>query len=162
SFADNIASFVDRYSELLPPARRVLYDRLLEASPRLLRRVLDRRNLTILHGDAHVWNVFLPKDGGGDVRLFDFDAWRLGLAAADLSSARAMHWYPERRAGLEQPLLDRYHAALLAAGVAGYDRAALADDYRLSVLYQLSRPVWQAVNNLPPVIWWNNLERIML
>ncbi|WP_441280905.1 hypothetical protein [Tardiphaga sp. 862_B3_N1_1] len=44
----------------------------------------------------------------------------------------------------------------------GYDRRALNDDYRLSVLWQITTPVWQEANNIPPVIWWNNLERIML
>jgi hypothetical protein len=22
------------------------------------------------------------------------------------------------------------------------------------------RPIWQALNDIPPVIWWNNLEHI--
>jgi len=54
-----------------------------------------------------------------------------------------------------------YHATLVAHGVT-YDRRALDDDYRLSVLWQITTPVWQAANNIPPVIWWNNLERILL
>jgi hypothetical protein len=29
----------------------------------------QRRAVTIVHGDAHVWNCFLPRDGGSDVRL---------------------------------------------------------------------------------------------
>jgi hypothetical protein len=74
----------------------------------------------------------------------------------------AMHWYPDRRLRMEQPLLDRYHAALLASGVQGYDRAALAQDYRLAVLWQTATPIWQAMSNIPPLIWWNNLERIFL
>jgi hypothetical protein len=60
------------------------------------------------------------------------------------------------------PLLDRYHAALLASGVQGYDRAVLAEDYRLAVLWQTTTPIWQATSNIPPLIWWNNLERIFL
>ena len=73
----------------------------------------------------------------------------------------AMHWYPERRREYEAPLLDLYHATLVAHGVR-YDRAALAADYRRSVLRQIAFPVWQAAGNIPTVIWWNNLERIML
>ena len=63
---------------------------------------------------------------------------------------------------MERPLLDRYHAVLVAHGVHGYDRRALKDDYRLSVLWQITTPIFQAANNIPPVIWWNNLERILL
>jgi hypothetical protein len=57
----------------------------------------------------------LPRGGG--VRLFDWDGWRVGLASSDLAYMMATHWYPERRRRLERPLLDRYHAALLARGV---------------------------------------------
>jgi len=32
----------------------------------------------------------------------------------------AVHWYPERRARLEAPLLERYHAGLCARGVTDY------------------------------------------
>ena len=63
---------------------------------------------------------------------------------------------------MDRPLLDRYHAVLVAHGVRGYDRRALDDDYRLSVLWQLMTPVWQAAIDLPPLIWWGHLERIML
>ena len=74
--------------------------------------------MTIVHGDAHVWNCFLPRDGAGDVRLFDWDGWRIGIASSDLAYMMALHWYPNRRRRLERPLLDRYHATLVAYGVA--------------------------------------------
>jgi len=35
-------------------------------------------------------------------------------------------------------------------------------DYRISVLWQITTRVWQAQYNIPPVIWWNNLERVLL
>jgi hypothetical protein len=73
----------------------------------------------------------------------------------------ALHWYPERRQQFEQPLLDHYHATLLALGVNGCDRAALDDDYRLAVLIQLIIPLFQANVGIPPVVWWSHLERIM-
>ena len=53
-------------------------------------------------------------------------------------------------------------ASHVAQGVRGYDRAALEADYRLSALWQLMTPVWQASIDLPPVIWWSHLERITL
>ncbi len=40
--------------------------------------------------------------------------------------------------------------------------STLADDYRLSAVWQLMTPVWQAAIDLPPVIWWSHLERAML
>jgi hypothetical protein len=66
----------------------------------------------------------------------------------------AMHWYPDMRQRTEQPLLDAFHNELLAHGVTGYDRRALQDDYRLSVLWQTTRPIWMRAVRIPPSIWW--------
>jgi hypothetical protein len=147
----------------LPSERRALYERLFAVAPGLLQASYrDRRNLTLIHGDAHVWNCFMPRGGGDDVRLFDWDSWRLGVAATDLAYMMAIHWYPDRRRHLERRLLDRYHATLLASGVHGYDREALALDYRWAVLWQITTPLWQAAYAIPPLIWWNNMERVLL
>jgi hypothetical protein len=160
--AGNFTQFADRLGEDLPPARRALYERLLDATPRLQSRYYSHRNVTIVHGDAHVWNCFLPRDGGEDVRLFDWDGWRVGIATNDLAYMMALHWYPDRRQRLEAAMLDHYHAGLLANQVIGYDRDALREDYRLSVLWQIMTPVFQAANNIPPWVWWNHLQRILL
>lgn len=160
--AGQVARFVERLGDRLPPERRDVYARLLDRAPRLIRRFQDRRNLTVVQGDAHVWNCFLPKDGGDDVRLFDWDSWRVDIGASDLAYMMAVHWYPDRRGRMERPLLDRYHAALLAHGVRDYDRRNLDDDYRFAVLWQTLWPVSQESYGIPPVIWWNNLERVFL
>ncbi len=159
---DKISAFADRMGDRLPPERKRLYERLVDRAPRLFERYDARRNVTIAHGDAHVWNCFLPQDGGADVRLFDWDSWRLGIASEDLAYMMAVHWYPDRRRALETPLLDAYFAELVARGVSGYDRRALDEDYRFSALWSVTIPVWQAEGGIPPVIWWNNTERIWL
>ena len=160
--AERFRSFVDRLGDRLSRERRDLYERYLEAVPRLRARLRSQRNLTVIHADAHVWNFLLPREDGDDVRIFDWDTWRAGLASNDLAYMMAMHWYPDRRRRLERPLLDHYHAALVAHGVQGYNRRALDDDYRLSVLFQILVPVWQAALDIPPAVWWSHLERIML
>lgn len=142
--------FADHLGDRLSHERRQLYERFFAAAPGRQARVLTYRNVTLVHGDAHVWNCFVPKDGSDDLRYFDWDAWRIGLASGDLAYMMATHWYPERRRRLERPLLDHYHAALLAHGVRGYDRAALAEDYRRSVLMQLLQPMLQMTGGLPP------------
>lgn len=136
------AQLLEQHPQLFSAARRDFYARFLAAAPRLTARYRSRRQMTLTHGDAHVWNCLLPRPGfDGGARLFDWDCWDLGAAANDLAYMMALHWYPELRRDFEVPLLDEYHAALLAAGVQGYDRAALG---------------------IPPLIWWNNLERIFL
>jgi thiamine kinase-like enzyme len=162
-FAENFAVFTDRFGELVTPERRDLYERLLDQAPRLLARYHSHHHLTVIHGDAHSWNFFLPKPGGHEnVRLIDWEDWSIAGATDDLAYMMAMLWYPDRRRRLEKLLLDRYHAELLAQGVTGYDREMLANDYRLSALWLITRPVWQAMTNIAPRVWWNNLERIML
>jgi thiamine kinase-like enzyme len=119
-------------------------------------------NLTLLHGDAHVWNALYPRGGRrDDVRLIDWDGCRIDAATDDLAYMMAIHWSPERRRRLERECLWRYHAVLTESGVGGYDFDALWRDYRQSVLWQITTPVWQAANGIGPWIWWNSFERVM-
>jgi Ecdysteroid kinase-like family len=161
-FAEKVVQFAERLGERLSPERRDLYQRLIDAGPRLNRRYHSHRDMTIVQGDAHVWNVFLPQTGGGDLRIFDWDSWRVDVGTDDLAYMMALHWFPDHRRRSERHLLEHYHAALLAHGVDGYDRRALDDDYRLSALRQIATPVWQAANNIPAWIWWFHLERIFM
>ncbi|NDH63603.1 MAG: aminoglycoside phosphotransferase [Alphaproteobacteria bacterium] len=161
--AGQYARFADDLGDRLSPGRRDLYVRLLEQAPRLAARYHTHRHMTIVQGDAHVWNCFLPRTGGVDgARLFDWDAWRVDVGTDDLAYMMALHWYPDLRQRSERHLLDCYYDELLARGVQGYNRRALQDDYRLSVLGQVMTPVWHHALGIPPVIWWNNLERIHL
>ena len=150
--------FARDFGDRLPAERRELHQRLLRSAPRLLARAQPK---TIVHGDAHAWNCFLPT-GPGAPRLFDWDAWGIDHASDDLAYLMAVHWYPDQRRAFEERLLDRYHDELLAHSVTGYSRATLQEDYRVSVLWQIARAIWQQSIGIPPVIWWNNLERLNL
>ena len=155
--------FVNRLGDALTLERRAIYERFIAAVPELLGRHWSKRPVTITHGDAHVWNAFLPRDGcDDDVRLFDWDSWRVSLASGDLAYMMAVHWYPDHRRRFEKPLLDYYHAVLLENGVPGYRRNDLENDYRLSALSHIMTPVRQAAHGIPPGIWWNHFERITL
>jgi hypothetical protein len=159
--AKHFEVFADRLGDELPGERRAFYERWIAVAPRLHERYREARNITLTHGDAHVWNCFLPRNGSNDVRWFDWDGWRIRVPTSDLAYMMAVHWYPERRQRLETALLDHYHTILLENGVRSYNRTDMQDDYRLSVLWQTITPVFQAGLKLPPVIWWNNFQRIM-
>lgn len=158
AMATQFEGFARAFGDRLPIDRRALHQRLLRSAPRLLARAQPR---TIVHGDAHAWNCFLPT-GPGTPRLFDWDAWGIDHASDDLAYLMAVHWYPDQRRAFEHRLLDRYHNELQAYGVTGYGRAMLQEDYRVSVLWQVARAIWQQSIGMPPVIWWNNLERLHL
>jgi hypothetical protein len=161
-FAANVARFTERLGDRMGTERREFYQQLIDAGPRLAARYHSHRDITIIHGDAHVWNTFLPRNDTDNVCLFDWEGWRLDTATNDLAYMMALHWFPDHRRRCESALLDHYHACLVAHGVSGYDRRALQDDYLLSVLWQATTPVWQAVNGIPAWIWWNHFERIFL
>ena len=162
-FSKRLPAFADRLGDRLAPERLAIYERLLEAWPRLLTRYNTHRGLTLVHGDAHVWNAMHPRDPAQDsIRLIDWDGWRIDTATDDLAYMMALHWYPDRRRRFERRLLERYHATLVGHGVRDYPFAALLDDYRQSVAWQITTPVWQASFRLNPAVWWGHLEHGML
>ena len=162
AFPKDFAVFADRLGDRLSAERRRIYERLIAAAPGLLDRYRSHRNLSLVHGDAHVWNALLPRSGGlDDVKLIDWDGWRVDTASDDLAYMLALQFHADWRRQYERESLRRYHDVLVACGVSGYSFDALWEDYRNSVLWQIATPVWQANHALLPVIWWNNLERIM-
>jgi len=163
-FTQRFAAFVDRLGDRLSMERRSMVERLMRSASRLFaERYLPRQRLTIVHGDAHVWNALCPKDPTrADVRLIDWDGWRIDAATDDLAYMIALHWYPERRRRFERRCLEIYHETLVASGVRGYDFDALWLDYRLSVLWQVMTPVSQAAVKLGPWIWFGHFERIVM
>jgi len=98
AFRQQFSDFANRLGDRLSVDRRRIYERLIEAAPDLLARHRSHRDLTIIHGDAHTWNAFYARDPGRDqVRLFDWDGWRIDVGTDDLAYMMAVHWYPERR-----------------------------------------------------------------
>jgi hypothetical protein len=59
-------------------------------------------------------------------------------------------------------LLTCYDEAFDEYGVRGCSREALREDYRRPVIQHLQTPMFQSEAGVPPPVWWNNLERIML
>jgi hypothetical protein len=159
-YQQRFAAFADHLGDRLPPGRRRIYERAIACGDRLADRHRTRRDLTVVHGDAHAWNSLHSPDG--DIRVIDWDSWRLAPATDDLAYMMAVHWYPERRQRLEDALLRHYHQALVDDGIVGYGLDALRHDYRHAVVRLLSVPVFQHSAKLPAAIWWSHLERIFL
>jgi phosphotransferase family enzyme len=97
----DLAAFADPLGDRLSAERKQRYERLIAAAPRRLERYRSHRDLTIVHGDAHFGNTMLPRRGGGDVRLIDWDAWRVDTATDDLAYMLAVHCYPDWRGRYE-------------------------------------------------------------
>lgn len=157
------ASFVDFMGDRLSSERRSIYEQVLASAPGLMQRFLQEKNLTLTHGDAHLWNFLYPHDMKNDtVRLVDWQSSDTSIGAADLAYMMALHWFPERRARLEKPLLRRYHDRLIESGISGYAWDDCWYDYRFSTILNLFIPVWQWSVKLWASIWWPHLERSFL
>jgi hypothetical protein len=173
SWADRIAlaiaqlpAFLNFLGDRLPPARRAVYERILSSSypwdapP-------GSSNLTLTHGDFHVWNVLYPRNPAGDIaldtlRFFDWNMWDIGRPSDDLAYLIALHWYPERRERLERKLLSYYFDHLCEYGITEYNWNTFWRDYRLSITRSLLIPVWQWARGTHPAVWWPHLERGLL
>ncbi len=156
-----LADFADYMGDNLTAQRLHYYEYALAKMPALFaRRYRGSKNLTLVHGDTHLWNYMYPRDSQRDqVLMIDWQSAYVALAASDLAYMITVHWYPERRARLEQPLLRRYYEQLIAHGVANYSWDDFWYDYRLEFIGLIFNAVWQWSVDLPAYIWWNHFER---
>ena len=157
-YGDAYLEFKEDLGDRLSGPRRTVYERALDKLPSLLnQRLVDSAHLTLIHGDAHHWNILLPKLTG-DAVIFDWQTWHVDVGAHDLAYQMAMGWFPDRRARLEQRLLRHYIGELSARGVR-YEWDQLTYDYRLSIVRHLFTPVIYS-SFITPAVWWDHLERI--
>jgi aminoglycoside/choline kinase family phosphotransferase len=97
---------------------------------------------TITHGDYRLDNMFFGTPGSGrPLTVFDWQVPMIGPGVADVAYFVAFCIDPERRRATEMVLLRAYHSAVLEHGVSGYDFERCLLDYRLSLLYYLTRAV---------------------
>ncbi len=158
-------SFVDFMGDRLSKARRTRYERLFARWPptHRLSRLKTNQQVTLVHGDAHVWNFLYPRDPTNDtIRLVDWAVWHIEIGTNDLAYMMALHWYPSYRQQTEKDLVRRYHRRLREHGIAGYSWDQCWLDYRTSVVQILFWPIFDWSFKLPANIWWHNLERSML
>src|SRR4029450_12286760 len=81
------ARFAEALGDAPPTRARELYDRLLDTLDRVVTPAFVYENCTLVHGDAHVWNLLYPRDGvASSIRLIDWANWRLGGGANDMRS----------------------------------------------------------------------------
>ena len=142
---ESTVAFMAVLGDQLAPSWRATYENVLAALPSLYQRHATGRNLTLVHGDAHLGNFLFPKDAeAGMAYLLDWQFWHPTIGGTDLAFLMATEWEPATRRSMEGPLLRRYHEELLEQGVAAYSWDNCWNDYRLSViLVSIFIPVWQ-------------------
>lgn len=148
--------------ERVSPRRHAVYERALQAWPRLAQRLIGPQPLTLIHGDAHHWNCLHPKDPRQHpAYLIDLGTCRLRPAPNDLAYMMGVMWFPDVRDRWERDLLGHYHEALQRFGVRAYSWEMLLADYRFGLMVHLFTPVIQASGGvIPATTWWYSMERI--
>ena len=166
SFAEDVANvdeFISFLGDRLSAERQRVFECLTSGLLPLLLKRLTGKNLTVIFEDVHIGNFLYPRDSSQHrLVIIDWEQWAISIGANDLAYMMAVFWFPERRARLERPLLERYLRGLTEYGVKNYAWDDLWYDYRLAVLKHLLMPAWRWKHNGPPDIWWNHLERLML
>ncbi len=157
-FRDHLPGFFNDLGDDLPFADRVLLEDVFNSSLRPWLRLLERRALTIIHGDAHPWNFLFSRSGQGMPYLIDWQLWHPDVGPKDLAFMIGLHWDRTARAKLELPLLHFYHQELIGAGVNNYSFDDLFLDYRRCLVRNLTFPIILWAHGDPRESWRHRLD----
>jgi hypothetical protein len=125
-------------------------------------RVIKKKDITLCHQDAHLWNFLFSKNGYENAIIIDWGSWEPGIGVDDLAYMIGLHWHPLRRKQFELNLIEFYHSELVANGVHNYSFSTCYEDYRVAILGNLFIPLWQWKNGVPAQYWWPHFERAPL
>jgi hypothetical protein len=137
---DGVPKFAFEYAQFIMELRPVLRRRRLAAV-----REMFREPLTLVHGDAHLENVFFSPEYEGGCTWIDFGLTMLGQPLGDVSTIIAGGMPVEARREHEHVLVRCYHEALHEFGVTGYDFERCWQDYT----YQIIKPFFQLLIMAP-------------
>ena len=154
----HLPGFIKDLGEDLPLADRSVLETVFNSSLQPWLRIVDRRALTVVHGDAHTWNFLFPRSEPGGTYLIDWQLWHLDVGMRDLAFMIALHWDPMVRQQLELPLLHFYYEELISADINNYSFDELLLDYRRCVGRNLTIPIILWSRGLPREAWRHRLD----
>jgi hypothetical protein len=132
ALADRTPAGAERARSVIPPALRGRGADLFAGLRRSM-QIASRGPLTYLHGDLHVANSYLTRDGTTGVA--DWQAGLKGSWAYDYAYIVVTALEIEDRRALERDLLDFYLERLAEAGGDAIPRAKAWEAYRQATLY---------------------------
>jgi len=116
--------------------------RSLEAE--LKQNLKEKRNITLVHGDAHNRNFLYPKDPNDIACIIDWQFWHFGCGTYDLRHLLGLGLKNEMRK--HQNELVRYYHELITKNVnIDYSWNDCWRDYKKGIINNLFMPVWQYV-----------------
>jgi len=106
-------------------------------------RMLNRDNVTVMHGDAHIHNFMFPEDCSKDPIIVDFQFWGLGIGLGDIAHLTRVSFPKIYGRNMHFAIVKEYYDTLVAEGVRGYSWERCWNDYRRQVASMLLIPAWQ-------------------
>ena len=157
-----LPKFLDFIEDRLTPSRKKIMREVCDRIPTLIyNRVSQEQATTLMHGDAHIWNVMLPKNPQTHRPVFiDWEEWTRGISGFDLAYMMALQWSRHRREQFEQSLLISYHQELTCESDINYSFDELIHDYKLGCLRNFIIPAFHLEMGIEPYIWWPYIERL--
>lgn len=156
--ASHLPGLIDDLKEDLPISDRLVLEAVFSSSLQPWFRLLERRALTVVHGDAHPWNFLFPRSRIGVPYLIDWQLWHLDVGLRDVAFLLSLHWEPTVRRQLEIPLLQHYHEVLMKCGISDYSFDEVLLDYRRCVVRNLTFPIILWSRGLAREAWRNRLH----
>lgn len=153
-----LPGFLDYLGEDLHRADKLVLETVFNSSLKPWLRLVEQRDLTIIHGDAHTWNFLFSRSGKTRPYLIDWQTWHRDVGARDLAYLMALHWDAVTRRRLELPLLQLYHEELIRGDVTTYSFDDLLLDYRRCVVRNLTFPIIFWSRGFPRQTWRDRLD----
>ncbi len=129
---DLLEPFSAKFQDYLPAGGLDVFRAFAGNYLNVTKTIAGRSPWTLVHQDFRVENLLFAADDSNKVVVLDWQGIGRGPGAYDLAYLLGGSMEPELRRAHESELLDRYADGLASAGITGYSRDALADDYALA------------------------------
>lgn len=128
-----LPGFLDRYGHALAADERVIIAQVGEVEQAPLFEGLPE-TFSLIHVDYRLDNLLIRETADGvDITVVDWQSIRLGAPLNDVAYFLGAGLLPEVRPGVEEEIVQRYHAGLKASGVQGFSWQDCWQAYRRGV-----------------------------
>lgn len=126
------------------------------------KRICSKNNITIIHGDSHIYNYMFAHNQDKAPIIVDFQFWGLGIGARDVAHLTRVSFPKDFNEEFHQLIVRKYYEELLEHGVQGYSWDTCWNDYRKQVASMLLIPMIQyAFFNLKYEDWINDISSLI-
>lgn len=126
------------------------------------KRICSKNNITLIHGDSHIYNYMFSHNQDKVPIIVDFQFWGLGIGPRDVAHLTRVSFPKDFNEEFHQLIVRKYYEELLAHGVQGYSWDTCWNDYRKQVASMLLIPMIQyAFFNLKYEDWINDISSLI-